>query len=120
MYHILMSGQENTEIEPIRNLKDIFGNDVALGVAQNLDETSIYIWSSVSPLPIMFDSRRIDEVIDELIDSKITAIENKKDYLNQEEDMFVSDCCNKIVYGVPLNSGCIYCNKADRNDSYGG
>ena len=104
MYHIIMSGQEN--LEP-KIITDIFGNEVAIGKAESLGQVSIYIWHNVAQTPIMIKSEDIDLIIDELIDQKIEALEIKKEILSSD-DMHVSECCQKIIYGNPY-SDCPYC-----------
>ena len=105
MYHIIMNGQEN--LEP-RIVQDIFGNDVAIGIAQHLGRTSIYVWHNVAVAPMMIETAQIDLLIDELIDIKIEALDIETGTFT-DNDMFVSQCCGKIVYGNP--NTCIYCDK---------
>lgn len=105
MYHIIMSGQEN--LEP-KIITDIFGNEVAIGKAEHLGQVSIYIWHNLAQTPIMIKSEEIDLIIDELIDQKVEALEMKKEIL-EIDDMHVSECCSKIIYGNPY-SNCPYCD----------
>ena len=92
------------------DIDDIFGNTVMFGIARNLDEVSIYIWGEYQPAPIVFNIDKIDQVIDLLIDTKDEAFKEKTTYLNKEE-MYVAECCDRIVYGVQKvkNEKCIYC-----------
>ena len=68
-----------------------------------------HIRYNVAIAPIMIESEKIDILIDELIDEKLRALELKKDQMDLEDDsMFVSECCQRIVYGTP-NEECPYC-----------
>ena len=107
MYHIIMNGQEN--LEP-RIINDIFGNVIAIGIAQHLGSTSIYVWHNVAVAPIMIESKKIDLLIDELIDEKIRALDLEKEHTG-DDLMYVTECCGKIVYGDP--NRCVYCDIDD-------
>jgi hypothetical protein len=45
-----------------------------------------------------------------MIDKKVDAENERTQYLNKDDEMYVADCCNRIVYGIPTSENkCIYC-----------
>ena len=109
-----MSGQEISgdfeEHQIPDSVRDTFGNNVIFGLARNLDQVSVYVWGEYQQTPLMFNLDKMDEVINLMIDKKVDAEKERTQYLNKDDEMYVADCCNRIVYGIPTSANkCIYC-----------